>query len=169
MFTALSRTTKFDYIHINNRELNNKYFNRKSPVLELTNTRFNSLFSNGKIYKVTFTNDKIYIGSTCEELSTRLTWHLTNKNSQVYKHKDKKPKIELIVNAPSNDKKSLESVENGYIEEYAEKYDNRLLNIRCNPLKKVKKINYKVNIENKEQLDARIAELEGKITIKDDP
>ena len=83
LYTALSRTTKFEYTHINNRELNNKYFNRKTPVLELTNTKINSLYCNGKIYKVTFSDNKIYIGSTCEDLSTRLTWHLTNKNSQV--------------------------------------------------------------------------------------
>ena len=42
---------------------------------------------NGKIYKVTFDNDKIYIGCTCEELQKRLEWHLKNKNSQVYKNK----------------------------------------------------------------------------------
>ena len=53
-------------------------------------------------------------------------------------NKDKSPKIELIVHAPSNDKKSLERVENGYIEEYAEKYGKSLLNIKCNPLKKQK-------------------------------
>ena len=35
LYTALSRTTKFEYIHINNKELNNKYFNRRQPVLEL--------------------------------------------------------------------------------------------------------------------------------------
>ena len=39
------------------------------------------------------------------------------QNRQVYKHKDKKPKIELIVLALSYDKKNLEKVENGYIEE----------------------------------------------------
>ena len=53
-------------------------------------------------------------------------------------NKDKSPKIELIVHAPSNDKKSLERVENGYIEECAEKYGKSLLNIKCNPLKKQK-------------------------------
>lgn len=78
------------------------------------------------------------------------------------------PKIELIVNAPSNDRKSLENVENGYIEEYAEKYGKLLLNIKNNPLKKVKKTEYKVNIENKRQLEESITKLENKLTIKDD-
>jgi len=65
-------------------------------------------------------------------------------------------------------KKSLEKVENGYIEEFSEKYGNKLINIKSNPLRKTKKIEYKVNIENKTQLEERIAKLENKLTIKDD-
>ena len=48
LYTALSRTTKFDYIRINNKEISNKYFNRRSPILELVNSKFNSLYKNGK-------------------------------------------------------------------------------------------------------------------------
>ena len=168
LYTALSRTTKLEYIHLNNKETNNKYFNKRQPVLELVNSKFNSLYKNGKIYKVTFNNGIVYIGSTCEELETRLKCHLSNMKSQVFKNKEHNPKIELIVNAPSNDKKSLERVENGYIHEYAEKYGKRLINIRSNPNKKTKKIEYKVTIENKTQLEERIAKLEKKLTIKDD-
>lgn len=109
----------------------------------------------------------VYIGSTCEELKTRLKWHLASNRSQVFKHKNQNPVIELIVNAPSKDKKSLEKVENGYIDEYAEKYGKLLLNIKSNPIKK-KKIEYIVNIENKQQLEERIAKLEEKLIIKDD-
>ena len=167
LYTALSRTTKFDYIRINNKEISNKYFNRRQPVLELVNSKFNSLYKNGKIYKVTFDNKMVYVGSTCEELETRFKWHLSNNKSQVFKHKDKNPKIELIINTPSNDKRSLEKVENGYIQEYAEKYGELLLNIKSNPIK-TKKIEYNVNIENKKQLEERIAKLENKLTIKDD-
>ena len=167
LYTALSRTTNFDYIHINNKEINNKYFNKKQPVLELVNSRFNSLYKNGKIYKVSFDNGLIHVGSTCEELETHLKWHLSNNKSQVFKHKDKNPKIELLINAPSNDKRGLERVENGYIEEHAEKYGKLSINIKCNPLK-TKKIEYNVNIENEKQLEERIAKLENKLTIKDD-
>ena len=106
LYTALSPATKFEYLHINNKELNNKYFNRKQPKIELVNSRLNSLYRNGKIYKVTFDNEMIYVGSTCEELETRLKWHLSNNKSQVFKHKDKNPNIGLIINAPSNDKKA---------------------------------------------------------------
>ena len=168
LYTALSRTTKLEHIHINNKEINNRYCDRRQPILELVNAKFNSLYKNGKIYKVSFENENIYVGSTCELLETRLKWHLSNNKSQVFKHKSKKPKIELIVNAPSNDKKSLEKVENGYISEYAEKYGNKLLNVKCNPLKKVKKVEYQVKIETKKQLEERIAKLDNKLKIKDD-
>lgn len=168
LYTALSRTTKLDYVHVNHKELHNRYINRKHPILELVNSRFNSLYKNGKIYKGTFDNNMVYVGSTCEELETRLKWHLSNNKSQVFKHKDKNPKIELIINTPSNDKKSLEKVENGYIEEYAERYGKQLINIKSNPNNKTKKIEYNVNVENKKQLDERIAKLENKLTIKDD-
>ena len=168
LYAALSRTTKLEYIHLNNKEINNKYFNRRQPMLELTNSKFNSLYKNGKIYKVVFDNEKVYIGSTCEELETRLKWHLWNTKSQVFEHKNNNPKIQLIVKAPSYDKKSLEKVENGYINEYADKYGKHLLNIKSNPNLKARKIEHKVNIENKQQLEERIAKLENKLIIKDD-
>ena len=34
-YTALSRTTKFDYIHLNFKDFNNLYVNRKQPHLKL--------------------------------------------------------------------------------------------------------------------------------------
>ena len=137
-------------------------------VLELCKVKFNSLYKNGKIYKVVFDNGNVYIGSTCEELKIRLKWHLSNKNSQVYKHINKNPKIEFVVLVPSNEKKSLEKVKNGYISEFAEKYGHKLLNKRWNPLKTVKKIEYKVEVENDYKLRKRIALLDKKIVIKND-
>ena len=167
LYTALSRTTKLDYIHLNNKEVNNKYVNRRQPLLELMNTKFNSLYKNGKIYKVMFDDGKVYVGSTCEELEIRLSWHLTNPKSQVYKNRDKNPKIELIVKAPSGDKKSLEKVENEYIHDYGDIYGKKLINIKANPNIKPKKIEYQVSIENQQQLEERIAKLDNKLKIKD--
>ena len=83
----------------------------------------------------------MYIGSTYEELDTRLKWHLSNEKSSVFKNKDKEPKIKLIVSAPSKDKKNLERVEIRYIEEYALEYGDKLLNKRSNALKKYGKPN----------------------------
>ena len=100
----MSRTKKINYIYIiNQKELNNKYENRHQPDLELTNRRFK-----GKIYKVAFNNDLIYIGSKCEELETRFKWHLSNKSNHVLNHKNKNPTIEFLALCPSKDKKSVE-------------------------------------------------------------
>lgn len=85
----------------------------------------------------------------------------------MFKHRHNNPKIELITNAPSFNKSRLVNVENGYIAEYAEKYGERLLNVRSNPIKK-KKIEYSAQIETEAQLKARIAKLENKLKIKDD-
>ena len=165
LYTALSRTTKFEYLHLSNKKMKNKYKNRVMPPLELTNAKFNSLYSEGKIYKI-LVDDKVYVGSTCEDLETRLSRHLKDPKSQIYKHRKKKPQIELIVKAPTNDKKSLEKIENAYIEDYAVKYGVLLLNVKANPLKP-KKVEFKVQMENQKQLEERIAKLDDKIKIKD--
>ena len=123
MYTALSRTRKFEFIRLNFKELNNRYVTREQPTLELTNSKFNSLYKNGKIYKIMFDDGRLYVGSTCEELNTRLKLHLSDKKSQVYKNRKDNPKIELTVTSPSADEK-LENVENCYINEYAIKYKN---------------------------------------------
>jgi len=43
LYTAMSRTKQFNYIHINQKELNHVYYNRYQSVLELINSKFNSL------------------------------------------------------------------------------------------------------------------------------
>ena len=47
--------------------------------------------------------------------------------------------------------KSIEKIEHGYIEEYAENYSNKLLNKTCNTLKTPRNVVYKVMIENENQ------------------
>ena len=166
LYTALSRTTKFDYLHLDNKKMKNKYEIRKMPPLELTNAKFNSLYSEGKIYKILVDN-KIYVGSTCEDLATRLSRHLKDPKSRTYKYRKNKPQIELIIKAPTNDRKSLEKIENAYIEDYAKKYGSLLLNKKANPLVQPKKVQFKVEIEKQSQLEERIAKLDDKIKIKD--
>ena len=39
LYTALSRTTKLYFIHLDNKALNNKYSNRQQPVLEFINSK----------------------------------------------------------------------------------------------------------------------------------
>lgn len=105
LYTALSRTRKFEFIRLNFKELNNRYVTREQPTLELTNSKFNSLYRNGKIYKIMFDDGRLYVGSTCEELNTRLKWHLSDKQSQVQKNRKDNPKTELTVTSPSADEK----------------------------------------------------------------
>ena len=75
-------------IHVHNSKINDYYFQRRQPVLEITNSNFNSLYKNGQIYKISL-DDKICIGSTCETLKTRLNQHMEDPKSTVYKYLNK--------------------------------------------------------------------------------
>ena len=170
IYTALSRTTKFKYIHLNNRELCHRYFIREHPDEEISKTNYDLKYNDGKIYKITFSNGKVYVGSTCEDLKTRLKSHLSDTKSQVYKYSKYKPKIEHIVKALTFDKKKLEEIECKWIERYAEDCGDRLLNIRGNTSRKRsqrKTVVHEVVMESDKQLIARVEQLEGKIVIKD--
>ena len=61
LYTPLSRTKRFEFIHLNNSQINERYYPRKQPLLEFTNARFNSQFKIGKICKITI-DDKIILG-----------------------------------------------------------------------------------------------------------
>lgn len=100
-YTALSRTTKFEYIHLNTSALNRVYEIRKQPTMEIINSYFNSDYSNGKIYKIEFEKcDKVYIGSTTGELKTRLMQHLTNNKSPVYQYRTKNLTLNCLLMLP---------------------------------------------------------------------
>ena len=110
LYTTLSCTRKFELIHLNFKK-QNRYVTKVQLVLELTISKFNSLYKNGKIYKIMFDDGRVYVVLTSEDLNIRLKWHLSNKTSQVCKKGKNNPKIEPIVTALSADKKSLENVE----------------------------------------------------------
>ena len=83
LYTFLSRTTKFEYTHLNNQKLNRKYVPRLQPKLELMNSHLNSDFLYGKIYEVTFENsDKISVGLTCEKLTQHSNGMLLTKRAK---------------------------------------------------------------------------------------
>ena len=113
LYTALSRTTQWSSIHLDESELLRGYTVRKQPELELVNSKHNK---NGKIYEITFSNELYYIGSTCESRA-RLTGHKNNKKRQVFKHKKEIEEISPIGNCPCNGKKELEEIESSYIRE----------------------------------------------------
>ena len=138
MYTSLSRTTKLEYIHLDNKKKCKYYREQEQGKIIKINSYFNTDYQNGKIYHVTFEkNDKHYNGSTTQLLENRLDEHLLNPKSAVYKYRDNNPKIELICLCPCKDKKTLEKVENSYINEYKQQYGDKLLNIKG--IKKVKR------------------------------
>ena len=168
LYTALSRTTKIEYIHLNPPQINRYYRERPQDQMIILNSYFNADYQNGKIYHVTFEkNDKHYVGSTTRILEDRLDEHKLNPKSAIYKYRDDNPIIELICECPCKDKKTLERVENGYINEYKQKYGDQLLNIKG--IKKVKTIknDFKVEMENQKQLEERLEKLGVKFQIKD--
>ena len=73
MYTSLSRTTKLEYIHLNNKKICRNYRQRPQDQMIILNLYFNADYQNGKIYHVTFeNNDKHYVGSTTRILEDRL-------------------------------------------------------------------------------------------------
>ena len=135
----------------------------------IINSYFNADYQNGKIYHVTFEkNDKHYIGSTSQLLEDRLDEHKLNPKSAVYKYRDDNPKIDLICLCPCKDKKTLEKVENSYINEYKQKYGDDLLNIKGVKKVKTKKNEFNVEMENQKQFEDRVEKLGYKLRIKED-
>ena len=105
LYTALSRTTKFEYIHAENLKSKCEYnAKNKHEVVSIGHTEYQK----GKIYKIQFEDGSIYIGSTIKTLETRLKEHLSDTKSIVYKNKDKNPKIELVIDSTCEDKHKLE-------------------------------------------------------------
>lgn len=86
MFIVCIKKTikKFEYIHMNFKEVKNRYFIRVQPRLELLKSKFSSMSKNTNIYITVFDDGRVYLGLTFVELKMRLKWHLSNKKSQVY-------------------------------------------------------------------------------------
>ena len=157
LYTALSRTTKFEYIHAEN--LNAKYtYNSKNKheVVSIGHTEYQK----GKIYKIEFDDGTIYIGSTIKTIETRLKEHLSDTKSIVYKNKDKSPKISLVIDCPCENKHKLEKIEKKHINDYARKHGNKVLNKRGNEeIKEKPEIKYSFKIEKEEDLINRIEKM----------
>ena len=168
MYTALSRTTKLEYIHLDNKKICSKYKEREQDEMIIINSYFNADYQNGKIYEVIFeSNPNYYVGSTTRLLKDRLFEHCNNPKSAIYKYRNDKPKIRLICNCPCKDKKTLEKIEYSYIDEYKQKYGELLINIKG--VKKVTKMTqFKVEMENQKQFEDRLEKLGHKLRIKDD-
>ena len=168
MYTCLSRTTKLEYIHLDNKKICRRYKEREQADMVIINSYFNDDYQNGKIYQVTFEKkDKIYVDCTTQLLEERLQEHKTIKSNAPYKYRDDNPKIQLITFCPCKDKKTLEKIENSYINEHKQKYGDRLINIKGVKQVKEKKNEFKVEMENQKQLEERLKQLGVKLRIRD--
>ena len=86
--------------------------------------------------------------------------HLSDKKSNVYRNKDKNPKISLVIDCPCENKHKLGSIEKKYINQYAKKYGTKVLNKRGNDENKEKpEIKYNFNIEKEDELLKRIGKM----------
>ena len=172
LYTALSRTTSLNHIHLDITKLNPKYKIRMPPHRFTVNSYFNDDYHNGQIYKITFEhNDKLYIGSSIRNLQERPNEHMTTKSSPVFKYKNDEPIITPIIRAPCKDSQELNGVKIEYIRYYSEKYGDRLLNKQSVPKQTVKiECKHQVQIETENQMRERLHQKFGdKIKIKDDP
>ncbi|CAH3030534.1 unnamed protein product [Porites evermanni] len=168
MYTSLSRTTKLEYIHLDNKKKCRWYREREQDQMIILNSYFNADYQNGKIYHVTFeNNDEHYVGSTTRTLEDRLDEHILNPKSAIYEYRNDNPTIELICLCPCKDKKTLEKIENSYINEYKQEYGDDLLNIKGVKKEKTIKNEFKVEMENQKQLEERLEKLGVKFQIKD--
>ena len=148
MYTSLSRTTKLEYIHLDNKKKCRWYREREQDEMIILNSYFNADYQNSKIYQITFEkNNKIYVGCTTQLLEERLEEHKLNQKSAIYKYRDE--------------------VENSYINEYKQKYGDDLLKIKG--VKKMKEVKneFKVEMENQKQSEERLQKLGVKFQIKD--
>eukprot|EP00760_Papus_ankaliazontas_P003488 PhM_4_TR11616/c3_g1_i8/m.9732 len=104
LYTALSRTTKYTYVHMENA--NSKYVIRtNSATIQRTSKHLE--YENGKIYGIKYNDDEnlIYIGSTTQTLEERLEQHLKiGSQSVVKKYEHLKPYIFKICDCPCKNK-----------------------------------------------------------------
>ena len=122
LYVGLSRTTNFNYIHLDNDKLKNKYEFHNYDKEE--NIIYNNLncgkYKNSKIYEIITKDNKYYIGSTTGNLNKRLNEHLKNNKSPIYKLK--RCKINLVTNCSCFNRKELEAIELNYIQKYCKTY-----------------------------------------------
>ena len=83
----------------------------------------------------------------------------------MYKYRNDKFKIELLVYAPCKDKKSLIKVE--WMLDYSTKYGDRILNKISLQKVERKEIHYKVELETEKQLKERLRKLGITLRTKD--
>ena len=68
---ALSRSTRLEYIRLDNKEVRGVYCDNVNKSQEQVSIG-HSEYQHGKVYKVVFNDGSVYIGSTCRTIEKRL-------------------------------------------------------------------------------------------------
>lgn len=131
LYTALSRSTKLEYIHVG--ELKDQYYSAVYDDTCYCHINDGGKFKNSSIYHIEFEAiGKHYIGSTERKIEARFKEHMTDpKNVATYPHRKEKPVLRLVRKCHVFNQKELEQVEKKYIKIYVEKYGkSNVLNVR---------------------------------------
>jgi hypothetical protein len=124
-------------------------------------------YQSGVIYRVKFDDGCVYIGSAKDTLDEGFRENMNDRKSVVYKNKYKDPEINFICTYPCFSKEELEYCETHYIDMFAKKHGEKVLNVRTNDDKKPKK---EIKFECKITKEAELAEkLQKKFPILGDP
>ena len=85
LYTALSRTTKSEYMQLSNKKLKQKYVNPPFVNMETINSYFIDDYQMDKYTRLhsEIISDKVYIGSSIRNLREGLTEHMTDKKSPI--------------------------------------------------------------------------------------
>lgn len=127
LYTALSRTTKGEYIHLDKSQLRKWYwfhdYSREKNIVYKPIK--GGKYGESKIYEVSV-DGKLYIGSTTKEkVEERLAEHLADEHSPLYGLNH--AVIKEVVQVLCFSRAELEEVERRYVEEYVAKYGAHLM------------------------------------------
>ena len=162
LYTALSRTTKFENIHMVNP---NKIYGYKGRSFTHVKPYMDKEYKNGKIYFIKFIDgiEKFYIGSTTKELNDRLNQHQNNPKSPIYK---RVAEIHLLSRTPCLSKKELEGIEGKFINRYPGCINKRMVEKVVEPVTFKAEINNLDNYKTKLLEKYKINKLEGYFRIR---
>lgn len=137
-YTAITRATKFKYIHIDSVQYTFK--NREYPETIIKENDDGGKYKNGKIYEI-FMDDKYYIGKTCTTIEKRFEKHKGDPKSPIYKSTN--AKIKLLYNYPCFNNLELLKAEALEISRYILKYGkDKIMNKQRNS--RIKKTEIKI-------------------------
>ena len=90
LYTALSRAKIPDHIRLDPTTVNKQaaVLPKKAAWTRAVKClgKQPTVYQNGKLYLIEFSDGYLYIGSTCKNINEKLTEHLKDKKSSVYKH-----------------------------------------------------------------------------------